>query len=157
LVQRDGDIVKGNGNAFVEFGVGPGNYYVTVRHRNHLAAMTAAPIALSATVTVLDLSSAAVNTFGVEARRTVGSQRALWSGNVLVDDRMRYTGPSNDRDPILSAIGGTVPTSTATGYRVEDVNLDGVVRYTGSANDRDPILSNIGGLIPTNTRVEQLP
>jgi glucose/arabinose dehydrogenase len=157
LVQRDGDIVKGNGNAFVEFGVGPGNYYVTVRHRNHLAAMTAAPIALSATVTVLDLSSAAVNTFGVEARRTVGSQRALWSGNVLVDDRLRYTGPSNDRDPILSAIGGTVPTSTATGYRVEDVNLDGVVRYTGSANDRDPILSNIGGLIPTNTRVEQLP
>lgn len=157
LVQRDGDIVKGNGDANVEFGVGPGIYHITVRHRNHLAVMTAAPIALSATASVLDLTSAGFTTYGVEARKTVGSLRTLWSGNVLVDDRLRYSGLSNDRDPILSAIGGTVPTNTAVGYRLEDVNLDGIVRYTGSGNDRDPILSNIGGSTPTNTRVQQLP
>ncbi len=157
LVQRDGGIVKANGTASVEFGVGPGNYFVVVRHRNHLGVMTASPVALTTTAMVVDLTAAVTSTYGSEARKTVGGKQALWSGNVMVDDRLRYTGLSNDRDPILSAIGGTVPTNTATGYRVEDVNLDGSVRYTGTANDRDPILSNIGGVTPTNMRLEQLP
>ena len=157
LVQRDGDIVNANGTVTLQFNVGAGSYYVVVRHRNHQAAMTATPIALSAAASTVDFRSGTTATFGINAQRTVGSVRALWSGNVLVDDRLRYTGPANDRDPILSAIGGTVPTNTATGYRVEDVNMDGLMRYTGAANDRDPILTNIGGVVPTNTRIEQLP
>ena len=63
----------------------------------------------------------------------------------------------NDRDPILVAVGGTVPTATVSGYLPTDVNMDGRVKYTGSVNDRDPILVNVGGTVPTNTRVEQLP
>ena len=70
---------------------------------------------------------------------------------------MKYTGPGNDRDLILSKIGGVVPTNTVTGYFPEDVNLSGVVQYTGPGNDRDIILENIGGVVPTNTRIEQLP
>ncbi len=81
----------------------------------------------------------------------------LWAGNVVRNTTLKYTGESNDRDPILTAIGGTVPTNTTSGYMVEDVNLDGLVKYTGNGNDRDPILSNIGGSVPTNTRTEQLP
>jgi len=76
---------------------------------------------------------------------------------VLRDNALRYTNASNDREPILSAIGGVVPTGTVTGYLPGDTNLDGTVRYTGSANDRDPILQNIGGVVPTNTRTEQVP
>jgi hypothetical protein len=76
---------------------------------------------------------------------------------VNTDGTVRYTGASNDRDPVLSAIGGTVPTNTISGYRREDVNLDGVVRYTGSANDRDIILTTIGGTVPTNTRASTAP
>jgi hypothetical protein len=68
-----------------------------------------------------------------------------------------YTGQANDRDPILGAIGGTVPTNTVTGYVPHDVNLDGVVRYTGATNDRDLILQVVGGVVPTNTRSQQLP
>ncbi len=82
----------------------------------------------------------------------------LWAGNALRDDRLKYAGSGNDRDPVLTAIGGTVPTATLNGqYRPEDVNLDGVVKYAGGANDRDPILVNIGGTVPTATRMEQLP
>lgn len=157
LVQRDGGIVKANGTANVEFGVGPGTYFVVVRHRNHLGVMTGSAVSLSTTATAVDLTVAGTTAYGTEARKTVGGKLALWSGNVMVDDRLRYTGLSNDRDPILSAIGGTVPTNTATGYRLEDVNLDGSVRFTGAANDRDPILSNIGGVTPTTVRVQQLP
>lgn len=65
---------------------------------------------------------------------------------------IKYSGGDNDRDKVLQAIGGIVPTNTATGYRQEDVNLDGVTKYTGARNDRDAILQTIGGIVPTNTR-----
>jgi hypothetical protein len=70
---------------------------------------------------------------------------------------VRYTGSANDRDPVLTAIGGVVPTATVTGYRREDVNLDGWTIYTGSGNDRDFILTTIGGTMPTNTRSSTVP
>ena len=81
----------------------------------------------------------------------------MWAGNAWLDGLLRYVGNGNDRDPILTVIGGSVPTNTANGYYLEDTNLSGVVKYTGSENDRDIILLNIGGSVPTNTRAEQLP
>jgi hypothetical protein len=157
LVQRDGDIVSVDGTSPVSFDLPTGSYHVAVRHRNHLGVMTAAPLAMGVGTTVLDLTVAATPTWGTEARKTIGGVRALWAGNVQRDDRLKYAGGSNDRDPILVRIGGTVPTSTATGYFPEDVNLNGQVKYAGSANDRDPVLVNVGGAVPTATRVEQLP
>ena len=70
---------------------------------------------------------------------------------------MRYTGEDNDRDPILTIIGGVVPTASAVGYLPEDVNMDGIVLYTGANNDRDRLLQAIGGVVPTEIRSEQLP
>jgi hypothetical protein len=157
LLQRDGDIVSTDGVSPVTIAMAPGNYLVAVRHRNHLGCMTASAVSFTGGTTLLDLTSAATSTFGTEARKTLGSVQALWAGNVVRDDGLRYTGVGNDRDPILAALGGAVPTATFAGYHVHDVNLDGVVRYTGTDNDRDPILSNIGGSIPTNVRYEQLP
>jgi hypothetical protein len=119
--------------------------------------MTAAPIDLSGTPVPVDLRSTATSTYGTEALRTIGSSRVLWAGNCLNDGFLRYTGSMNDRDRILSRIGGSVPTNTATGYFLEDVNMDGQAKYTGGSNDRDPILFNIGGSVPTNSRTEQLP
>jgi hypothetical protein len=141
LVQRDGDVVMAtNGTSPVELIALPGNYHIAVRHRNHLGCMTAGTVALSATTTTVDLRSGTVPVYGTNARKTVGSRQVLWAGNVSLDDKLTYTGPGNDRDPILVAIGGSVPTNTLAGYRQEDVNLNGQVRYTGTGNDRDPIL-----------------
>ena len=81
----------------------------------------------------------------------------LWAGDVTGDGTIKYVGEDNDRDPILQAIGGSVPTNTSSGYVPEDVNLDGVVKYVGEDNDRDPILQTIGGSVPTNTRTQQVP
>ncbi|MBK8497999.1 MAG: PQQ-dependent sugar dehydrogenase [Flavobacteriales bacterium] len=158
LLERDGDIVGTDGYARLLFNVAAGNYYVTVRHRNHLAAMSAAAIALSANEAAYDFTSSTMNAWGTDARAALpNGRRALWAGNSLLDGWLRYTGSGNDRDPILLQVGGSVPTSIATGYLPTDVNLDGVVRYVGLNNDRDPILVNIGGSVPTNTRQQQLP
>jgi hypothetical protein len=158
LLQRDGDVVDKDGTSPVTFLAAPGNYHVAVRHRNHLGCMTNAPIALSGAETAVDLTATSTTTFGTEARKTIGARTALWAGNVIRDTNLIYTGTDNDRDAILQAIGGTVPTNTsAVGYHAQDVNMDGVIRYTGENNDRDPILTNIGGVIPTLIRLERLP
>lgn len=96
-------------------------------------------------------------TYGSLALRQRAGVLLLWAGNALNDGTILYTGGTNDRDAVLVAIGGSIPTNTVPGYRVEDVNLDGVVKYSGTNNDRDVILSTIGGVVPTNSVVEQLP
>jgi hypothetical protein len=157
LLQRDGDIVGTDGTSALGFCLDPGTYRVAVRHRNHFGAMTANGVALSGTSTALDLTSASTAAYGTNARKAVGGIMALWAGNVLPDSDLRYTGESNDRDPILSAVGGSLPTNTVSLYSAADVNMDGTVKYTGQDNDRDPILTNVGGSIPTNTLPQQLP
>lgn len=161
LVLQNGQIIAATGPSNILFNVIHGNYYVAVRHRNHLGAMTSTPITVpypGGGVWGYYFASTGFQCSGATARNVQGSVALLWPGDVTGDHVVKYTGTGNDRDPILSAIGGTVPTNTLTGqYRMEDVNLDGVVKYAGTANDRDMILQTIGGATPTATRVEQVP
>ena len=160
LLQRDGDVVEVDGVGPLTFSQASGPYHLALRHRNHLGAMTLGTVGLGTTPTAVDLSTAVTATFGTNARNAVGGTfpaHVLWPGDVNFDGVVRYTGQDNDRDPVLQAIGGVVPTNTVSGYRSEDVDMDGTVRYTGQNNDRDPILQTIGGVVPTNTRNEQLP
>ena len=157
LLQRDGDVVAVDGVNPLGFCSAAGAYRIAVRHRNHLGCMTAAGLALSAVATSVDLTSAALGTYGTEARKNLGGVQVLWAGNTTGDVELKYTGNGNDRDPVLVAVGSTTPNNVVAGYLRTDVNLDGVARYLGSGNDRDPILQNVGSTTPNNVRVEQLP
>jgi hypothetical protein len=156
LLQRDGDVVDLDGVSDPSLGLPTGSYHIAVRHRNHLACMTAAPVTLGAGPTVVDLRLAGTATYGTDARKAMGAWMALWAGDVTFDGTIKYTGGGNDRDPILTRIGGS-PTNTVSGYWREDATMDGAVKYTGSGNDRDPILLNVGGSVPTAIRTAQLP
>jgi len=157
LLQRDGDIVDVDGSSSLSFPLPNGNYQVAVRHRNHFGCMTADAVALSNSPAVVDLRNTSTGTYGTEALKSIGAVAALWAGNVIVDGSLKYTGTFNDRDPILTRIGGNVATNVVSGYYPEDANLDGDVKYTNAGNDRDIILVNIGGSVATNMRYEQLP
>lgn len=158
LLQRDGDVVDMDGTGALIIGVPEDDYYISVRHRNHLGAMTLNLVHLSSVPILVDFSDGSTATFGVEAQKLLSPGKyGLWAGNTFNDGTVKYTGLNNDRDMILQAIGGTVPTATISGYLREDVTMEGVVKYAGAQNDRDPILVNIGGAIPTATREEQLP
>lgn len=157
LLQRDGDIVDVDGTSPVAFAIGNGTYHVAIRHRNHLGVMSAVAIALNGTPAGVDFRATSTATYGSDAQRTIGAVRALWSGDCTANGEVLYTGGGNDRDLVLSRIGGVVPTNTVNGYWPEDANLDGSVMYTGDDNDRDFILRTIGGVVPTNNRTEQLP
>lgn len=157
LVQRDGDVVDLDGVSPLRMTALPGSYHVAVHHRNHLPVMTLLPIALGLPTTDIDLSDGSTPVHGTDALRTRDGRFLQWAGDVNGDRDVKYTGQDNDRDLILQAIGGVVPTAVVSGYRAEDVNLDGRVKYTGQDNDRDPVLQTIGGVVPTNTRPSQVP
>ncbi|HRH68979.1 MAG TPA: M12 family metallo-peptidase [Flavobacteriales bacterium] len=157
LLQRDGDVVGMDGSSALGFCASPGPFHVAVHHRNHLGVMTANALSLGGSTPLLDFTLTVTATYGNGARRSASGLMALWGGNVNGDPEVKYAGSANDRDIILTAIGGIVPTNTVSGYRSEDCNLDGVVKYAGSSSDRDLILMTIGGIVPTNTVVEQVP
>ncbi|MBL7962207.1 MAG: metallophosphoesterase family protein [Flavobacteriales bacterium] len=157
LVQRDGDVVDLDGSSPLSFTMPVGAYHVAIRHRNHMGAMTADPCFIDRDPWPLDFTNSTMPTWGMNARKNMGPVMMLWAGNSTQDGLLRYSGPDNDRDPILQDIGGEVPTNTTTGYLRTDSNMNGEVKYSGPANDRDMILVNIGGTVPTNQLMEQLP
>jgi hypothetical protein len=157
LLQRDGDVVWTDGESPVYF-CSPGGepYRIGIKHRNHLGCVSGQNIFLGAVPVTLDLAGG-FPTYGSQAQRVRSGVSLLWAGNAQRDAFVLYTGQSNDRDAVLSIIGGVVPTNTVAGYLIQDVNMDGVAKYTGVANDRDAILGTIGGVVPTNSVQEQAP
>lgn len=158
LLTRNGALREVNGVDNPALAIPDGNYHVAVRHRNHLAIMTDAPVSVSSTLSTVDFTLPTTTTFGINAMKNISGVMVMFAGDATFNGQVKYTGAGNDRDPVLAAIGGVIPTNTVGGqYLGTDVNLDAVVKYTGSNNDRDFILASIGGVIPTNTITQQLP
>lgn len=156
FVQRDGDVVALDGVSLPITSLTGGSYYISLHHRSHLGVCTATAVPTSS---VVDFRSAATATYGSEAEKIVGGVMVMWEGDVQFNGDVKYVGADNDRDNILSVIGGgSVPTDISYGiYNNADVNMDGDVIYVGAGNDRDRVLVVIGGTIPTNVRVQQMP
>lgn len=156
LLQRDGDVRDLDNSSPVAFCLPEGDYFISIRHRNHLGIMSGRPVPIMGAASV-DLGDPATEIWRHGSRKPMGQRMVMWAGDVNFNGTIQYTGQDNDRDVILSTIGGVVPTATVPGFEQGDVNLDGVVQYTGEGNDRDRVLQNIGGVVPTATRSGYLP
>ncbi|MEP0265924.1 hemagglutinin protein [Dokdonia sp.] len=125
LLQRDGDIVATDGTSPVTINSISGDYYVAVRHRNHLGILTASTVSLSETVTNLDLSADInVVTGGALALRDMGNGVfAMYAGDVNTDGSILNTDITN----ALSVSGGI------NMYSGSDANMDGNILNTDIA------------------------
>ncbi|HMC97201.1 MAG TPA: right-handed parallel beta-helix repeat-containing protein, partial [Flavobacteriales bacterium] len=130
LLRANGDVIAVDGSAQIPFNVPAMDKYLVVRHRNHLSAMASTPIASNGQT--VDMTSGVLSMYGTEPLQLIGSERGLWPGESSMDGTVRYTGTDNDRDPVLVAIGASIPSNVVQGYSASDVNLDGWVKYTGS-------------------------
>lgn len=152
ILLADGNIVAPDLSSGVQF-VNTGNYYLTVRHRNHLSVMTADPIQIPYAGIHDFTDASAFQPYGGAGVGTILLEPGTYGmimGDILQDANLKYSGASNDRAPILtrilSVVGGTAITSTITGYYREDLNMDGVVKYSGQNNDQARIIQNIVNL-----------
>lgn len=169
LIQRDGDIVDTDGGPVRFDGVDADDYFVAIRHRNHLGVMGANLVSLSGSSTTLDFTDGSVSTFGTNAQNSIGGTGAMWSGNANSNGEVRYNGTANDVDNIRDLVLGepnnflNILSFPINGYNTQDVNMNGVVRYNGTANDIDHIRDIILGLsnnflnILSFPLIEQLP
>ncbi len=120
FIRKDGMITDLDGYSPVSFsGIADGSYYVVLRHRNHLALMTANPVSLSAETTLYDFSTAQSQAYGANAQveLTTGvfgmpTGDANANGQVQNDDKNDFWKPQL----------GTA------GYRSADFNLNGQVQ-----------------------------
>jgi hypothetical protein len=162
LLHAYGIVTAEDGVSPVTFMAPYGNYYLAVRHRNHLGAMTAYPFNAMSLPTYIFMASPEQVMNGETALVQSSSlyRFGLCPGNVRPTaghQQIKYIGTNDDRDPILQLVGASTPAGMAFGYYNEDTNLDGIVKYVGADNDRDIVLQAIGGTIPTAVRMEQLP
>lgn len=166
LIQRDGEVMDTDGSPTVKFNVPDGNYYVCVKHRNHLGVMTAAPLAFNmGTPATLDFTNPQTPTYGENALLDARGTMVLWGGNANPDGYLILAGGGlglPDRDMIFFDIflslwyaNPNVPityNSVLHGYYGSDTNMDGKVKYQGPKNDIDAIIFFNVLFHPNNTQ-----
>jgi hypothetical protein len=164
LIQRDGDIVSASdGVSPINFLTLPaGNYYVSLKHRNHLGVMTASPVYLAGGAPVaVDFTTLPLHTVSSILSNGPCANHAgvqiMWCGDPNFNKNIKYNGSLNDKDVILIAVGIGTPNNTVYGYRQEDVNMDGKVRYNNTDNDRSIILGIVGVSTPNKVLYQHTP
>jgi hypothetical protein len=177
LVQRDGDVVESSdGVTPVTFAGAAGmSYYVSVKHRHHLGAMTGSAIMLSTSGTVVDfttmsaaqtwdkglvLSDGSLGSYDGSEQVILGNGKmGLWAGNARNSDgKVKYSGTSPDGPAILSQVI-TYSGNTSSLYNYDfvtpvyftgDINMDGKAKYVGTSSDTAFILFNLINKYPVN-------
>lgn len=156
LLQRDGDIVDTDGVSPLNMaGNASGSYYISIRHRNHLAVRTPATLGLAKTTSSSynftdDLNKAYHNpSITNPSMATVATGvYAMFGGNASSDAATRVTGPVSvsDYQRVLTTLAGAPILSNV--YSNSDINMDGNVRVTGNINvsDYQKILSYLNSL-----------
>jgi hypothetical protein len=165
LLQRDGQIVDVDGTntktPYVNFaGQLPGNYYISVRHRNHLGVRSASVAALDkTTATAYDFTTAQTQAYQNSSITTNsamannGAVYMMWAGNANQDKYVRYTSQafpfvgSDAASIVQNFLNGDLNATLST-YNSGDVNMDGKTRATSQAfpfipSDKAFILSSV--------------
>ena len=162
LIQRDGDIVDIDGLSSIAITANPANYYLVIKHRNHMGIMTGSPLALSEIPIQIDFTDPITTTFGSNAQVLLPSGKmALWSGDAAGDNNVRFSGAGNDaniiKDHVLAdpANAFNSVTFSSFGYLSSDVDLDGTAKFSGAGNDsnilKDNVLSHPGNGFGSST------
>ena len=140
LLQRDGNIVDKNGISPVRINVADGDYYVTIKHRNHLGVTT------KNALTFISGKSAnayfpTIQTYGEAALVEMPyGKKAMWGGAAA--DQVVFQGPNNLPNliffEILNASENTNHSSSYIindSYNNNDLDMNGEIIFQGANND----------------------
>ncbi len=150
LLQRDGDIVTAEGEPIISFyNLAHGDYYIKLRHRNHLGAETAYPYTFTTNnIPFIDFSNGFTPVRGNTPRVEIDEKLASWSGDLNGDDLTVFQGPNNDVFYMFLQIlldeqnEDHLSNFISSGYTTRDFNMDGTVIFQGPNNDKSILLWN---------------
>ncbi len=157
ILQADGDVRDIDGHDYLRFSeITNGNYFVSIRHRNHLGTMTSVPYLLSPYPTDIDFTNPSFGVYGTDASTVRNGEMALWPGDYNNDGKVLYQGPANDISYLFQSVllhpanDQTLANYVVEGYKQADLNLDGFSIYQGPNNDRSMLLLNTILMTPEN-------
>lgn len=125
LLQSNGTIIDASGGSKVYFpNTDRGDYYVAIRHYNHLGVMTAAPITFDNSSS-FDFSNPNSTCYssGGPTQRNIGGIMCLWAGDSNGDGTINAVDKNNHWKKELVA-------DYSYGTTTSDFNLDGVINNT---------------------------
>ena len=124
LLKSDGTIVGLDGVSPLRFGLPAGNYYIVIRHRNHLAIMSSTAVTMSSNPTInsYDFTTSQSQAYGTNAMADLGDGNfGMIAGDGNGDGQITGTDFNIFNPKFVSA---------ASGYQDGDYNLDGQVTGT---------------------------
>lgn len=95
-----------------------GNYYITVKHRNSIATVSATPVSFAGSIINYDFSTAATQAYGSNMKQATDGAWVFYGGDVTQDDFI----DSGDMTPVDNDASNFV-----MGYISSDVNGDSFV------------------------------
>ncbi|MCH8554016.1 MAG: cadherin-like domain-containing protein [Schleiferiaceae bacterium] len=154
LVRRDGSVINTIGQTELFFeGLQPGDYFVSVRHRNHLGVMKKDRVELvgGAVPPLVDFTSDLSSLWGqFGANLAPNNSLLLWAGNAASSNRLVFQGPGDDPSSVFFNVlfspdnQNLAPNFTSTfGYFLQDLNMDGTNIFQGPNNDIDVLFFNL--------------
>jgi hypothetical protein len=118
FLKNNGAIVDLDGTSVLGFpNLAPGSYYIVIRHRNHLAAMTSTPVLISSVSAQYDLTTGPDKYFGGEAKALTGDVYGLYAGDVT----------SNGAVVLAQELTVVRANNLQQRYDRADVNMNGAV------------------------------
>jgi hypothetical protein len=182
LLQRDGDIVDLDGFSPLRApGIGVGQYYIVVRHRNHLGVMSKKVNSYdlidftSVQTPVFDFGTSLNNGYNYTGLATkndvISGYRALWAGDFDGNKKLKFVNPNDDQNILFFDVlvyPGNFTSSAnynfGYGYLQGDFDMDGKCKYDNPNDDKNLLFSqillhplNISLLSNFNFIVEQVP
>jgi hypothetical protein len=153
FIREDGQVVDLDGVSNPSFtGVGANNYYIVLKHRNHLTIRSsstvfvsgAAPISYDFTTTQSKAyqNPAIVTNPAMKDLTGGGTVFGMWGGNANSNNAVRASGAIGNNDYLYLVnilLGGNTATILNT-YSSGDLNLDGQVRASGSLTNNDYLI-----------------
>ena len=158
LIQCDGDVINVSGSDTISFkNVINEDYFVSLRHRNHLGLVTLNTYTFSPSIIpFVDFTYQFTPVNGTNSLVEIDGQKALWAGDLNKDEKVIYQGPNNDIfymfiEVVLDELNTNfLPNYITRGYTEKDINLDGSVIFQGPNNDRARLLFNTILMHPEN-------
>jgi hypothetical protein len=114
-----------------------GQYYLTIRTRNHLETVSAVPVDLS-TTSSYNFTTSASQAFNNNQAHLGGGVYGIYAGDVNQDGIINI----NDSGPTINSVR-----SVDVGYVLYDITGDGYVNI----NDLGPIINNVRAVITAQT------
>jgi hypothetical protein len=153
FIREDGKIVDLDGTSDPSFtGVGANNYYIVIKHRNHLTLRSSTTVFVNGATPVLyDFTTAQSQAYQNGAIVTNpamkdltggGTVFGMWGGNANSNTSTRASGALSTNDYLYLVnilLGGNTATILNT-YSPGDLNLDGQVRASGALTTNDYLI-----------------